>query len=353
MIAIPSILTFIIIFPPFLIDLIYITEDDSFQYGGSAWWFMPTISALIITVFIISRILSKFLFKHILTSIDVLATGVGEISEGNLDYIIEQNMGNEFDAVSRNFNEMAIRLSQMVKARQADEQNRKELIAGISHDLRTPLTSMKIYLEGIKKGVASTPEMKEKYLNIIEEKADHMEYIINQLFLFSQMDIGEFPLNLETVDIGDKLEKLIAGLSNEYGDKGLTVSLVENVQDILISIDVIQFRNVMENLLTNSIKYGKKENGQVDIYCLKENGKIIIRVSDNGDGVSDEMLTQIFDVFYRSDKSRNSAVKGSGLGLAICSKIICRFNGTIRAENGGSGGFSVIMTLPIIEGEER
>jgi len=236
----------------------------------------------------------------------------------------------------------------VVNERQADEQNRKELIAGISHDLRTPLTSIKIYLEGLKKGVATTPEMQEKYLNIIEEKADNMAYIINQLFLFSQMDIGEFPLKLETVNIGDELEKLIAGLSEEYNGKGLTVSLVENVKENFVLIDVIQFKNIMENLLNNSIKYGKKENGQVDIYCQKENEKVIIRVTDNGDGVPDEMLTQIFDVFYRSDKSRNSAVKGSGLGLAIVSKIIHRFNGAIRAENVVSGGFSVIITLPVI-----
>jgi len=346
MIAIPAILTLIIMAPPVLIDMIHYEENDPLS-----WWFLPIFSTLIITVFIISRVLSKFLFKNILISLDVLATGVEEISEGNLDYTIEQNMGNEFDAISRNFNEMATRLSQMVKAQQTDEQSRKELIAGISHDLRTPLTSIKIYLEGLKKGVATTPKMQEKYLNIIEEKADHMEYIINQLFQFSQMDIGEFPLKMETVDIGNELEKLIIRLSDEFSDKGLAVSLLENVQGVFVFMDVIQFKNVMENLLNNSLKYGKKENGQVDIRCLKENEKVIIKVTDNGDGVPEDMLTQIFDVFYRNDKSRNSAVKGSGLGLAISSKIIHRFNGTIEAENTINGGLCIIITLPMIEGE--
>ena len=111
MIIIPVIVTLIIMTPPVMIDILY---EES---GPLSWWFMPIFSTLILTIFIISRVLSKFLFKNILTSLDVLATGVEEISEGNLDYIIEENMGNEFDAVSRNFNEMATRLSQMVNER--------------------------------------------------------------------------------------------------------------------------------------------------------------------------------------------------------------------------------------------
>jgi len=341
MIAIPIILTFVI-------TLLNVRGNNENFENVLTWWFMPIFSTLIVSIFIISRVLAKFLFKDILTSLDILTTGVQEIREGNLDYVIEQNMGNEFDAVSENFNQMATRLSQIVNERQTDEQNRKILIAGISHDLRTPLTSIKIYLEGLKKGVASTPEMQEKYLNIVEEKADHMEYIINQLFLFSQLDIGEFPLRLETIDMGHELEQLTAGFSEEYHHKGLAVELVENVQSCFVSIDVIQFRNVMENLLNNSLKYGKKENGQVDIRCLKEEKKVIISVTDNGDGVPDEMLTQIFDVFYRRDEARNHAIKGNGLGLAISSKLIHRFNGTIRAERVVNGGFSVVITLPTL-----
>ena len=343
MVVVPITVTFIVTW------LNLLGNNETFE-NAVTWWFFPIFTLLIGLVFVVSRVLSKFLFKDILTSLEVLSTGARKISAGDLDYTIEHSMSNEFDEVSQNFNEMAGRLSEMVKQRQADEQNRKELIAGISHDLRTPLTSIKIYLEGLKKGVATTPEMQEKYLTILEEKADGMAYIINQLFLFSQMDIGEFPLQMEMVDVGVELEKLAIGLCAEYEDRGLCLSLEENIHGGFVSLDLVQFRNVIENLLNNSLKYGKKENSQVRISCLKEQEKVIISVTDNGDGVPDEMLSQIFDVFYRGDASRNSAVKGSGLGLAISSKIIGRFGGTIHAENVASGGFRVVIALPAVKG---
>jgi signal transduction histidine kinase len=297
-------------------------------------------------VFIINRILVKFVFQHVIGSVNTLASGVREISEGNLEYRIEHKTGNEFDAVCSDFNEMATRLHDMVEQRQADEKSRRELIAGISHDLRTPLTSIKAYVEGIKKGVASTPEMQSKYLDTIQEKTDDLEYIINQLFLFSKIDIGEFPFNLEIVDIENELNKIVGGLADEYLERGLAVSLQRNVQGAFVSIDTMQFRNVIQNILNNSVKYGNKENGTSVISCRKYNGCISITITDNGSGVSGAMIPKLFDVFYRGDASRTSPSKGSGLGLAICSKIIERLDGTLKAENAPDGGLSIIITLP-------
>ena len=298
-------------------------------------------------VFIINRALTKYISHSIITSIDTLVDGVREISEGNLDYRIHYNKGDEFDAVCGDFNEMATRLSEMVNQRQMDEAGRKELIAGISHDLRTPLTSIKAYIEGFRKGVASTPEMREKYLDTIQSKTEDIEYIINQLFLFSKMDIGEFPFKLEAVDIGDELKRIVDSLDYE----GLTIELKENVQSIAVSIDIVQFRNVIQNILNNSVKYGNKEVGYSEISCIANNDTVSITIRDNGPGVPEEMLNKIFDVFYRGDASRTSPSNGSGLGLAICLKAIERLNGSIRAENTEGSGLSIIITLPIQKGE--
>ena len=305
-----------------------------------------TFFVLLFIVFLTNRTLTKYISRHIMTSIDTLVNGVHEISDGNLSYRIEYDKGDEFDAVCANFNEMASRLSEMVKQRQIDDNNRKELIAGISHDLKTPLTSIRGHIEGLRKGIASTPEMREKYLSVIQNKAEDIEYILSQLFLFSKIDIGEFPLNLETVDIGDELDRIISGLVDEYKERRLAVSLIEKTKGALVSIDTVQFKNVVQNILDNSVKYGIKDNARAEIFCRKNDDSVVIIISDNGPGVSDELLTKIFKVFYRGDTSRNEPGKGSGLGLAISSKIVERLNGSIIAENVQDGGLSVIITLP-------
>jgi signal transduction histidine kinase len=311
------------------------------------------LGILLIAVYIMNYSLTRYVFRSIITPIETLVSGVNEIAEGNLEHRIEYRRNDEFSTVCAAFNGMAQQLSDMVQQKQKDENNRKELIAGISHDLKTPITSIKGHVEGIKKGIASTPEMQEKYLNIIQSKTDDLEYIVRQLFLFSKMDIGDFPFNHETVDIGKELEKIVSGCADEYRENGLNVSLVENTQEDFVSIDVVQFKNVIQNIFNNSLKYSDAKNARVDIFCKKKNNYVAILVKDNGEGVSDEALDRLFDIFYREDISRNNAKTGSGLGLAICSKIIEGLNGSITAENMQGGGLGITITLPIISGYER
>ena len=314
-------------------------------------FFLPAIVIyLLIVVFLGNVLIAKYITRRIMTPINTLVDGVNEISNGNLTHRIKYKTGDEFDAVCSDFNEMASRLSEMVEQRQADENSRKELIAGISHDLRTPLTSVKAYLEGLRKGIATTPEIREKYLDTIQEKTDDIEYIIKQLFMFSKIDIGQFPLNLEIVDIGDELAGMVLGFADEYKEMGLQVSLEENLGgDVLI--DTVQLKNIVQNILGNSAKYCGRSDACAKIFCKSIDGNVSITIKDNGPGVCDEMLTKMFDVFYRGDQSRNSPDKGSGLGLAISSKIIERFNGSIRAENVPDGGLAIIITLPIQKGD--
>jgi len=332
---------------------ILVLPDDQFvsiapevnAAGNARFWLRLLL--LLGIVFLINYALTRHVFHYIMTSIDTLVTGVHEISDGNLTYRIKYDKGDEFDAVCGDFNEMASRLSEMVKQRQIDERNRKELIAGISHDLKTPLTSIKGHIEGLRKGIASTPEMQEKYLGIMQGKTEDIEYIISQLFLFSKIDIGEFPFSFKTVNIGDELEKMVVGFADEYKERGLTVTLMKTIEEMqgpFVSIDIVQFRNVIQNILDNSVKYSDKDNSHAEISCQKIGSGVSISIKDNGPGVSDETLTKMFEAFYRSDISRNTS-KGSGLGLAISSKIVERLKGSIAAEN-VQGGFRIIITLP-------
>ena len=305
------------------------------------------IGFLSILAFLVNLIFRKMLLTPIKNSLTDLETGVEEIGKDNLSYRIESKRGNEFDRVYRNFNEMANKLLEMTERKELDENSRKELIAGISHDLKTPLTSINAYAEGIKKGVATTPQMQEKYMNVIQSKAQEMTYIINQLFLFSKIDLGEFPFQIVIVDIGMELEKMVASFVVDYEEKDVLISLSKNVSGVFVAVDVVQFKNVVQNIVGNSIKYGSQTDGEIDIRCEKQNNNVSIIIRDNGSGVTDEALKHMFDVFYRGDDSRNSAVKGSGLGLAISSKIINRLNGTIEADNSPHGGLVTTIRLPI------
>lgn len=304
--------------------------------------FLFVIGVILIT----NRFLARFVFKGIIRPLDILAYGVHQIRDGNLDYHINYNGKDEFADICSDFNEMAQRLLDSVNTRQKDETNRKELIAGISHDLRTPLTSIKAYVEGIETGVAATPEVQKRYLNTIKNKTDDLEHIVNKLFLFSKLDIGEFPLYLEKIDIAKELSSMINTVSDEYEKKGLSIKLTQNIQHVYVNVDIVQLRNAVINVLENSVKYKDKEHGQMKITCLTKDKYVKITLTDNGPGVSDEAIEKIFDVFYRSDPSRSNPSKGSGLGLAITAKILERLGGLIYAENVTECGLAIIMMLP-------
>ena len=300
----------------------------------------------LIIVFIVNRALTHFVSKKIITPLEVLVSGVHELRDGNLGFRIEYYGNDEFKSVCDDFNEMAQHLSDMVNARQRDEESRKELIAGISHDLRTPLTSIKAYIEGIEKGVASTPQIQKKYVDTIKTKTGELEHIINQLFLFSKFDIGEFPLNIERVELTEALNEFLCEIAGEYENEGLSVSFNKNVNELYADIDVLQFRNVLHNILSNSAKYKINKIVKSKITFDESDGNITITITDDGPGVPGGSLDRLFDVFYRSDVARKDTSNGSGLGLAIARKIVERFGGTIHAENVPNGGLTIIIILP-------
>lgn len=315
---------------------------DRILYTLGVVMFFVVIAIILLT----NRFLTSFVFKRIINPLETLVYGVHQIRDGNLDFHIDYNEKDEFQEICSDFNEMAQRLLDSVKARQKDEANRKELIAGISHDLRTPLTSIKAYVEGLETGVASTPEIQKRYLDTIKNKTSDLEHIVSQLFLFSKLDIGEFPLYLEKVDIGKELSSIIVNLFEEYKEKGLIIKMKQNVKDICIQADIVQLRNAVINVLENSVKYKNKEQGQMKISCEDKGNYVTIRLEDNGPGVSNEALEKLFDVFYRTDPSRSNPSKGSGLGLSITAKILEQLGGSIKAENVTEGGLVIIMTLP-------
>ncbi|GHV87249.1 hypothetical protein AGMMS50255_5450 [Spirochaetia bacterium] len=249
-------------------------------------------------------------------------------------------------------------VGQIMAEHEKYENNRRELIAGISHDLRTPLTSIKAYLEGIETGLASTPEKQQKYFSTIKSKTNDLEHIINQLFLFSKLDIGEYPVNMQKIDLGRTLTEMLGELADEYGRRGLVITQGRDddtpfVEDVFVNADYLQLRNVIINILENSVKYKNTEKGELAVNSSVSGNMAAITLTDKGPGVPREALDKLFDVFYRTDPSRNNEKKGSGLGLAIADKTIRRMGGSIHAELPENGGLSIVIQLPVIQGKEQ
>ena len=306
-----------------------------------------------ITVMVLTnRFLTKFVFKKIEQPLALLSDGVKQISDSNLDFRIEYTENNEFRPVCEAFNLMADELRESLKVVQKNEQNRKELIAGISHDLRSPLTSIKAFTEGLIDGVAKTPEAQEKYLRTIKQKTEEINHIVSQLFLYSKMDIGSYPTYPELLDIGKEINEYVAASQDEYNEKGLSTKIISTTTGVNIYADPLQLRSIFANILDNSVKYKDKKTVTAKITCVNSDDTVSIIFEDNGPGVPEDALPHLFKIFYRTDPSRNNPKQGSGLGLAIIHKAIELMGGGIKAENAKTRGLRLEISIPIVRGEK-
>jgi len=304
--------------------------------------------AILISILITNRFLTKFVFQKIEHPLDILSDGVRQISDGTLEYRIVYECQDEFAPICADFNEMAARLKASVELTKQHEQSRKELLAGISHDLRSPLTSIRAYVEGLLDGIAKTPENQKGYLEIIKNKAEDIDRMLSKIFLFSKMELGEYPDNPELLRLDDEVRQFIRALGTEYEEKGLILS-ANALVPATVSADPDQLRRVLTNIMENSAKYKTKDTGTLTISLWEDNGGYLLSLCDDGPGVPKEALSHLFEVFYRSDPSRQNPHRGSGLGLAIAANAILRMKGTIEAKTGKNGGLEIVIWLPKAE----
>ena len=306
----------------------------------------------VVVISAINNLLTLRLMNNIVRPLKALSEGGRQLHDLNFSYRINYQNNDEFSPTCYAFDEMAARLEAAAAEQQKNEANRRELIAGISHDLRTPLTSIKAYLEGLEAGIASTPVMREKYFATIKSKTADLEHIIEQLFLFSKLDMDEFPLALRRVAIAPALRNIVEEITGEYAMRGLDIQTPHEPEisdDVLVLADTLYLRNVIINILENSVTHRTKERGRIDIsVSWADSDMAMLRFVDDGPGVAADALDKLFDAHYRADPSRNK--KGSGLGLAISSKIIERMGGTYRAELPEAGGLAIVICLPVQQG---
>ncbi len=302
--------------------------------------------SLVAFILLISTGLARLLIRRILTPLQALKKGSEEIQKGNLDIQIPYLRNDEFTPAIRAFNLMSGKLGESLRQKEADEEKRKELIASISHDIRTPLTSIKAYVEGLLDHVATTPERQERYLRVIQKKTDVLERLIEQLFLLSKTELGEKALPLETLDLADMVRDYMGENQLDWEKKGGHVVL-DAPLPVLVAGNRLLLERVLGNLISNSIKYKTTDIVQIQITAAVKDDKAVLTVADDGPGVVEEAIPRLTEIFYRTDKARGRTDNGSGLGLAIVNRAIHLMQGTITFVYRIPHGLAAVITLPL------
>ena len=299
-------------------------------------------------------VISLLTSKTIIGPIEKITKGANEIAKGNLDYEIDYQSTNELGQLARSFNHMRLRVKESINSKNRADQQQKEMIAGIAHDLRTPLTSIKGYLEGIKDGVADTPEKRERYLQTIYDSAVSMEKMLNDLLTLSKLELGTITLNREKVRTSDFIS-FADEIGEELKKKDFDFETINNTKsDPVLFIDTDRFARVVDNIISNSIKYRRKNvRGKIKLTISEYEHSVIFEIADNGMGVDRKSLERIFDTLYRADKARTNVSDGSGLGLAVCKQIVEQHGGMIWAQTNSENGLSIFISLPKTEKPEE
>ena len=298
----------------------------------------------IIVLVLISQLFTKNLTDHIMEPLDALAEGAKRIKENDLTQDIAYTGELEFENICAVFNDMQESILAEQEKNRKYEKARTDMIAGISHDLRTPLTAMRGTVKGLMDGVASTPEQQKKFLQAAYRRTGDMDMLLNQLLYLSRMETGNMPISMQTIEIGAFLKSYVRGKQEviETGKEEITADTKEITAGVLI--DPEQFQRVLDNLVENSRKYSETIPLRMKIKLEKTPKGVSICFQDNGVGVPEEKLPYIFEEFYRGDESRNKK-EGNGLGLYIVKYLMEAMGGSVRAEN--ADGLAVYLELPI------
>ena len=283
-------------------------------------------------------------FITIFPPLDDLRGGLKQVAAGNYAYQLKAGKDDELGAVIGEFEIMRRKLADLDKQKSEFDRQRGEIIAGISHDLKTPLTTIQGYTKGLMDGVANTPEKTARYLKTIYETALTMNALVNQLNDFSKMDIDTIEYSFMERDLVKLIQDFAAINIPIYATKGLKVVTDFADEPINADIDKDQFLRVVRNILDNSVKYKVKPEGNATIKVYSEGDKAVLEIGDDGPGVSPHEIEYIFESYYRGDPSRTNPTTGSGLGLSIVKTIITAHEGTVQAVN--DGGLKIIIKIP-------
>ena len=336
------------------INVVFSDKED-----GKVFMLLPienkgmTVTKIIIidgVIFFLCYLLTNAFYSYIIVKkvthpLKGLQFAADRISNGNLDEEIYEQGEEEVRVLCRSFEEMRLKLKEAINTQDKYDKNRTMLLSSISHDLRTPITTIKGYVEGIRDGVADTQSKKEKYLNIVYQKACLVDEMIDDILLYSKLDLNQLSYDFKRVDIYEYLRDMVSDYEAILVKDDISIILTKEINDkVFVMIDTNRMVRVFNNVIDNSKKYMKSLPGLIEIKIRGTKASVIIEIKDNGCGINEAELPNIFERFYRADSARSNA-NGSGLGLAICRQIIEDHGGRIWAKSKVGEGTSIIISL--------
>lgn len=363
-------------------------KDFYFQDGSEGQLFLATdmshliprwhksIQELLISYVLVilttALLLIAWIYRSIVYPLNILRIATHQIGAGNLNQPVQILSTDEIGELCQDFEEMRIRLKNMIDGQIQYDEDTRIMLSSISHDLKTPLTAIKGYAEGLMDGVAKTPEMQDKYLHTIYNKANDMTYLVEELSLFAQMEQDALTYHFITLKAADYFADCMEDLALDIETMGMELSYYNNTApDTQIYADPEQLKRVIYNIANNAGKYADHTPSTLHVRIeeeaptsptpplyrqLNRDGSdvepqekpaeyIKIQIEDEGQGIDAKDLPHIFDQFYRADASRNSSTGGSGLGLSIVKKIITDHGGKVWAESIKGVGTSINFLL--------
>ncbi|WP_256217625.1 HAMP domain-containing sensor histidine kinase [Paenibacillus sp. OV219] len=319
--------------------------------------FFPTVLLTLVgTLILTNGLLTYFVSRSIIKPLYALKDAASHIREGNLEHRLQQqplNRQDEIGQLSRSFEEMRVRLQASIGAQLQLEQSRKELLANISHDLKTPITGIQGCVECLQGGVADTEEKRSKYLDMIASKTSDMNRMIEELLLYSTLDIGKLPFNWERLDAAAYIQMTADELRHDPRMAGIALTYVNSGlidKPAWIRADREKLNRALLNIVGNSLAHMEQEPRELRFTLLvnTEATTVTVRIADNGTGISAEALPLVFNQFYRAEQSRRTQAGSSGLGLTIVKQIIEEHRGTVEAQSVVGQGTSITIKLPLL-----
>lgn len=303
------------------------------------------VTGVMILIFVCAA-LTLWVYRSVLRPLSKLQEATRKIRDGNLDFTLEVEEDDEIGELCQDFEEMRIRLKENAEEKIQYDIENKELISNISHDLKTPITAIKGYVEGIMDGVASSPEKLDKYIRTIYNKANDMDRLIDELTFYSKIDTNKIPYEFNKINVNSYFGDCVEEVELDMDSRNIELGYFNYVSDdVVVIADAEQMKRVINNIISNSVKYMDKPKGIINIRIKDVGDFIQIEIEDNGRGIAAKDLPCIFDRFYRTDSSRNSSQGGSGIGLSIVRKIVEDHGGRIWATSKEGMGTEMHIVL--------
>lgn len=329
----------------FTLYVFFAFRIDLFQSATIVQQPLFLLSILIVVLIVIFMVLILLINKYIFIPISQMKDAAENIQYGNLNYPINTTGNTEVAEFCKEFDKMRIRLKETISEQHEMDKRRKQLVASITHDLRTPLTSIKGYIEALQDGVITDPEMVANYLQTVNEKTDLLNHLIDDLFVYSKQDAGEFTLNFERVHTGKMLTHYLNHKISEFNHSPIELRLKKPFIATYIQADPYRFMQILENLIGNAKKYARS---YVEVSTEVQSYRLKIHVYDDGEGIPQDLLQNIFDPFFMVNKQKDQREKrGSGLGLSIVKQLAESHDGNISVESILGKGTCFTLDIPL------